>query len=143
MELSPRVEYALAALIELACSPNPDEPIRVKEIAEKQDIPDRYLEHILITLRRAGFVYAQRGVRGGYILARQPQTITLLEVLNCLDDSHLPEAASSLSLNRSVVRAVWQEVHLNAKTLLEQVTLQDLCQHRVNQQEISALMYYI
>lgn len=118
--------------------------MRVKEIADKQSILDRYLEHILITLRRAGLVYAQRGIRGGYLLARKPQTIMLLEVLDCLDDSSNDlETSDSLSLNRLVVRDAWQEVHLNTKMLLKQVTLQDLCQHRISQEEPGDLMYYI
>ncbi|MBD3884106.1 Rrf2 family transcriptional regulator [Phormidium tenue FACHB-886] len=144
MELSSRLEYALAALLELACHPDQTAPVRVKSIADKQGIPDRYLEHIFITLRRAGLVYSQRGIRGGYFLARKPQQITLLEVLECLDDSNgMQEASSSLSLNRSVVRDAWKDVHQTTKALLQQVTLQDLYLHRVNREQLSGLMYYI
>ncbi|HEY9661131.1 MAG TPA: Rrf2 family transcriptional regulator, partial [Allocoleopsis sp.] len=64
MELSARVEYALAALLDMASHANAKEPIQIKLIAARQEIPDRYLEHIFHALRRAGIVYSQRGMKG-------------------------------------------------------------------------------
>lgn len=142
MDLSCRVEYALSALIELASHPNPTEPLRVKHLAAKQDIPNRYLEHIFIALRRAGIVQAQRGIKGGYSLARKPYQITMLEVFECLEGGNGFKPENSLSLNRSIVREVWLSAQQTTKDVLQNLTLQDLCQRREAREQLNG-MYYI
>ena len=81
VELSCKSEYALLALIELATHYSSGEPLQIRQIAAQQNIPDRYLEQLLATLRRYGLVRSQRGAKGGYLLAREPWKITLLEVV--------------------------------------------------------------
>lgn len=142
MDLSCRVEYALSALIELAGHPNPAEPLRVKHLAGNQGIPNRYLEHIFIALRRAGIVQAQRGIKGGYSLARKPYQITMLEVFECLEGEDGFKQVESLSLNRSIVREVWQSAQQNTRDMLQNLTLQDLCQQREAREQCNG-MYYI
>ena len=85
MELSCKSEYAILALIELAVKYQLAEPLQIKQIATKQNIPDRYLEQLLATLRRGGLVKSQRGSKGGYFLTREPRKITVFEVLVCLE----------------------------------------------------------
>lgn len=87
MELSAKVEYALLSLVEMASQPNLAEPMQIKEIASRQGIPDRYLEQVFSSLRRAGIVQSQRGSKGGYTLAHDPWQITVLDVFNCLEES--------------------------------------------------------
>lgn len=142
MELSCRVEYALSALLELASHQNSTEPLRVKDVASKQGIPNRYLEHIFIALRRAGLVHAQRGIKGGYSLARKPYQITVFEVFECFEGSNELKQQDSLSLNRSIVRETWNTAQQTTRNTLQQLTLQDLCQQRDQRKELNS-MYYI
>lgn len=146
MELSAKIEYALISLLEMANHPTPDEPIQIKHIAEKQGIPERYLEQVFASLRMAGILRSQRGNRGGYLLVRKPWQITLLEVVTCLSDSSGSDASDQvpkeLSLDRAIVRDIWKESQQRALDILQQHTIQDLCQQRQIRQQLNG-MYYI
>jgi Rrf2 family protein len=142
MELSAKVEYALVALLEMASHPAPGEPLQIKHIAAKQSIPDRYLEQVFAALRHAGIVRSQRGNKGGYLLAREPWQITLLEIFNCLEDDSRSGQGQVSECDRLIVRDVWKEAERSAKTVLQRYTLRDLCQQREIRQRLSD-MYYI
>lgn len=144
MELSCKCEYALLALLELATQYNEGEPLQIRQIATQQNIPDRYLEQLLATLRRGGLVKSQRGAKGGYILAREPWKITLLEVLNCLEglDTRSSEEANHKTVESTVVQEIWQEAHQAANLVLQKYTLQDLCEQRAAKRQLD-IMYYI
>ncbi|MBD2102926.1 Rrf2 family transcriptional regulator [Leptolyngbya sp. FACHB-261] len=148
MELSCKSEYALLALFELASKYKEGEPLQIRQIAAKQDIPDRYLEQLLATLRRGGIVRSQRGARGGYLLAREPWAIDLLEIVQCIEgiDNQQAEpcgpSGQSTSLEGTIVREVWHEAQLAADAVLKGYTLHDLCEQR-NARHRSDLMYYI
>jgi Rrf2 family transcriptional regulator, cysteine metabolism repressor len=146
MELSAKIEYALISLLEMANHPMPNEPIQIKHIAEKQGIPERYLEQVFAALRMAGILRSQRGNRGGYLLVRKPWQITLLEVVTCLSDSSSSDssdqASKELSLDRAIVRDIWKESQQSALNILQQHTIQDLCQQRQIRQQLNG-MYYI
>ncbi|MGL5082030.1 MAG: RrF2 family transcriptional regulator [Microcoleaceae cyanobacterium] len=144
MELSCKSQYALLALLELATHHSDGEPIQVRQIAVHQNIPDRYLEQLLATLRRRGFVSSQRGAKGGYRLAKDPQHITLLDIIDCLEGSSPGKAHLSCSRTpeNSVVQEVWQEAHQVANSILQKYTLKDLCEKLDAKRQIN-LMYYI
>lgn len=145
MELSCKCEYALLALLELATQYNEGEPLQIRQIAAQQNIPDRYLEQLLATLRRGGLVKSQRGAKGGYILAREPWKITLLEVLNCLeglDTKSSEEEANHKTVESTVVQEIWQEADQAANLVLQKYTLQDLCEQRTARRQLD-IMYYI
>ncbi|WP_250122078.1 Rrf2 family transcriptional regulator [Chroococcidiopsis sp. CCMEE 29] len=145
MELSCKSEYALLALLELATHYQIGEPLQIRQIAAQQNIPDRYLEQLLATLRRGGVVKSQRGAKGGYILAREPWKITLLEVLGCLEglDSRSSEdKAKPKTVESAVVQEIWQEAHQAANSVLQKYTLQDLCEQRAARRQLD-IMYYI
>jgi Rrf2 family transcriptional regulator, cysteine metabolism repressor len=146
MELSAKVEYALISLLEMATHPTPNEPIQIKHIAEKQGIPERYLEQVFASLRMAGILRSQRGNRGGYLLMRRPWQITLLDVVTCLSDSSNADSAQKgaqeIPLDRAIVRDIWKESQQSALNVLQQHTIQDLCQQRQIRQQLSG-MYYI
>jgi Rrf2 family protein len=80
-----KAEYGLVALMELASAYATGEILRVTEIANRQSIPDRYLEQMLAMLRRGQLLRSLRGPRGGYRLTRPPAEISLAEVLACLE----------------------------------------------------------
>lgn len=145
MELSCKNEYALLALIELSVRYSSGEPLQIRQISAQQHIPDRYLEQLLATLRRGGLVRSQRGAKGGYILAREPWQITLLEVMNCLEgvESQATEPdVSPKSVESAIISEIWLEAHQAAQTVLQRYTLQDLCEKRDARRQLD-IMYYI
>jgi Rrf2 family protein len=145
VELSCKSEYALLALLELATHYQSGEPLQIRQIAAQQNIPDRYLEQLLATLRRGGVVKSQRGAKGGYILAREPWKITLLEVLTCLEglDARAAEEEANLkTVESAVVQETWQEACQAANLVLQKYTLQDLCEQRAARRQLD-IMYYI
>src|SRR5215471_15101541 len=94
MKLSLRSEYALRALLVLGL--NYDQPLlRIRTIAEEQNIPKRFLEQILNELKSAGFVQSKRGVSGGYRLARRPEQITLAAVMRHIEGALAPVSCVS------------------------------------------------
>ncbi|MBW4561300.1 MAG: Rrf2 family transcriptional regulator [Mojavia pulchra JT2-VF2] len=145
MELSNKSEYALLALLELAtCYPS-GESLQIRQMAVLQDIPNRYLEQLLATLRRQGLIKSIRGAKGGYVLARDPRKITLLEAWTCMEGTEAAVSASeqnSKSLESQIIEEIWQEARQAANSVLEKYTLQDLCDRR-GQQKQRELMYYI
>ena len=148
MEISCKSEYALLALIELAVAYTSGSPLQIRQISAQQNIPDRYLEQLLATLRRGGIIRSQRGAKGGYLLARDPWRITLFEVLACLEGldtrSIDPETAlkSGKTLEGSVVCEIWQEANDAAHAVFQKYTLKDLCERRDARRQLD-LMYYI
>src|SRR6201992_1798219 len=83
ISITSKSRYAVVALAELARSG--ERPVPIKELAERRDIPEQFLEPLFSTLRRAGLLTSHRGMRGGYTLSRPPEEITVLEVVQALD----------------------------------------------------------
>lgn len=145
VELSCKSEYAILALLELAAHYNEREPLQIRSIASQQNIPDRYLEQLLATLRRGGVIRSQRGAKGGYLLAREPWKITLLEILNCLEGADMDRSennSATKTLESAVLFEVWQEAREIANSVLQKYTLQDLTE-RLNARRQLDIMYYI
>lgn len=145
MELSCKSEYALLALLELAADYKSGEPLQIREIAARQNIPDRYLEQLLASLRRHGLVRSQRGAKGGYLLAREPWKVTLLEVVDCiegLENQGVDVAHKAETPEKAVVWQTWQEACRAANDVLQGYTLQDLAEQRDARQQRN-IMYYI
>jgi len=145
VELSCKTEYTLLALLELTGHYNEGEPLQIRQIAAQQNIPDRYLEQLLATLRRGNLVRSQRGAKGGYLLAREPWTITLLDVINCLDGSTTPVSGNQKTVTTeesAIVQETWQDVRDRTNDILRDYTLQDLWEKLNNRQQLN-IMYYI
>ncbi|NJL45555.1 MAG: Rrf2 family transcriptional regulator [Leptolyngbyaceae cyanobacterium SM2_3_12] len=144
MDLSCKSEYALLALLELSPHHGSGEPLQIRQIAAQQNIPDRYLEQLLATLRRAGLVKSQRGARGGYLLARDPWKITLYDVVSCIEgfDAQTGPEKSPDTSEALVIQTVWGEVRQAAEDVLQRYTLQDLVDQRNAKQQLD-IMYYI
>ncbi|HEY9845667.1 MAG TPA: Rrf2 family transcriptional regulator [Candidatus Caenarcaniphilales bacterium] len=145
MELSCKSEYALLALLELAVCYQDNEPLQIRQIAVRQNIPDRYLEQLLASLRRCGIVRSQRGAKGGYLLAREPRKISILEVVDCLEGLESQSSEKSFAtetIEKTVVRDAWRSAHQAANSVLQGCTLQDLCEQRDSRRQLD-IMYYI
>ncbi len=96
MQLSMRTDYALRALFTLV-EHHGGKPIPINELARRNDIPKRFLEHIMLDLKARGWVESMAGKRGGYMLARNPARITLGEVVRHFDGYLAPIACVSVT----------------------------------------------
>jgi Rrf2 family protein len=114
-------------------------------MATLQDIPNRYLEQLLATLRRGGLIKSTRGAKGGYVLTRPPGKITVLDALSCIEGLDAPGSVkntTSSKVESEVIQEIWQEASDAAYSVLQKYTLQDLYERRKARQE-KGLMYYI
>jgi len=144
VELSCKSEYAILALLEMSAHYESGEPMQIRQIAAQQNIPDRYLEQLLATLRRGGIVKSQRGAKGGYFLTREPRKIKLFEILGCLEGLDVQTCEEDVNLKNVdsyVIEEIWQEASQAANTVLQKYTLQDLCEKRDSRRQLD--MYYI
>lgn len=85
MNISSRCEYACRAVIELAMHQDAQDTVTSMAIAERRHIPEKYLVHILLQLKRSGLVRSIRGAQGGYMLGRPAEEITLLDIVRAID----------------------------------------------------------
>jgi len=132
MKLSTRGRYGLRAMIDMAMSEEKS-PIATHTIAEREGLSERYLEQLLVPLKRAGLVKSVRGSQGGYILARNPQDITAGDVIRVLEGPIAPvECVSETNpefCSRSdfcVTRSLWTKVRDSIVQVLDSYTLADL-----------------
>src|SRR3954470_18635941 len=135
MRITAKADYAVRAALELAAAPD-GEPVKGEKLAESQQIPLQFLEHILLELKHARLVRAKRGARGGYWLPRPADDITIADVIRAVEgplanvqdsapeDTEYPGPAERL-------RDVWIAVRANLRAVLEQVPLADVCEDRL------------
>jgi Rrf2 family protein len=129
VRVSAKVDYALRAMIELAAADTG--PVKGERIAQAQEIPLKFLENILGDLRHAGLVRSQRGVEGGYWLAREADEIKLAEVIRAVEGPIAnvrgvgPEQVAYAG-SAEPLREVWIAVRANLRAVLEQVTVADV-----------------
>ncbi len=134
MRVSTRGDYACRALLSLTLHSDDDAgPTPVKAIAERTGLPQPYLEQILLALKGAGFVHSKRGVGGGYLLAQDPEVITLAAIVRAVDgpitlgDFGEPHAAGACDHEgQCVLLAVWSDVGAIMQHALERHTLADI-----------------
>src|SRR6185369_17999141 len=111
MIVSAKTEYACIAVLELAARHSRDEPVRIREIAEAHGVPSRFLVQILLQLKSAGLVQSIRGAAGGYQLAKEPDEITLLDVMTVVDAQmgQAPSSAARSTGTTRVLQRTWKE----------------------------------
>ncbi len=126
MKVSTRGDYAARALLSLALHAS-DRPTSVKEIAERTNLPQPYLEQILLAVKGAGLVRSKRGVGGGYVLARPPEDITLAEIIAAVDGplASIPDEHDHCE-GHCVLQEVWVCVAEDMRRILDTFTLADL-----------------
>ena len=129
LSITTKSPYAVRALAELARS-GAAGPVPIGELARRRDIPVQFLEQLFATLRRAGVLKSQRGVKGGYSFAREPSEVTVLEVVELLDG---PFGQGTESIFSDAAAA--------ARAILEHNTIADVVERE--NQAAGASMYYI
>ncbi len=135
MRLSKRGEYGLKALIDLASSDPRAGVIKIKDIAEREQIPVKFLEQILLTLKNAGLLHSKMGISGGYYLAKPPDEITLGQIVRVLDGTLAPiRCVSKMAYERCVcpdeetcgLRLTLLDVRNAIADILDHTTLTDV-----------------
>lgn len=132
--LSSRAKYATRALLDLSLHAE-DGPIPIHDIAERQNIPLKFLEQILLTLKRGGFVQSRKGPGGGYFLARPAKEITLGAVVRTIEGPLAPISCVSVSGYMECgcpdpevcgLRAVWKDARDALAKVLDNTTFEDI-----------------
>jgi Rrf2 family cysteine metabolism transcriptional repressor len=132
MRLSTKGEYASRAMLELAFHYE-NKPLHIREISRAQSIPQRFLEHILLQLKRAGYLRSRKGPEGGYYLSKPPADITIAEVIRVMDGPLAPIDCVSVTAHEVCphekscsLKLLWKEVRDAVAEILERTTLEDL-----------------
>lgn len=131
MKISAKAEYATRAALELAAHHGEDAPIKAEMISRAQDIPTKFLEAILLDLRRAGLVRSQRGAVGGYWLASDPAEVSVADIIRAVDGplcyirGERPEAVSYEGAAEGL-SPVWVALRASIREVLERTTLADI-----------------
>lgn len=132
MKLTARSEYALLALVYLARNKD-DGFISIEIIAKSQDIPPKFLEHLMLALKRAHFLRSVKGQKGGYALAKDPEDITLAEIIRLFDGALAPTESVSENFYESTpiekekkLTKVFKDIRDYVSNKLEKTTLADV-----------------
>lgn len=147
MILSTKGRYGARAMLDLAINYG-EGPILLRDIARRQEISEKYLEHFVSALRRAGLVRSIRGARGGYVLARPPSEIRLSEIMKVLEGSMAPvECVDDPQVchraKLCVTRDIWKKMKEAIDNILESTTLQDMVERQKNKESSQAIIYSI
>jgi len=130
--VSSKDDYALRAMFDLA-QHRPGVPIRIAKIAERQKIPQKFLEQILSELKRGGFVESHRGADGGYMLSRSPDTITVGDVLRFVKGSRAGRHNKKLG-GENPFTALWSQADAQISAIIDKTTFGELAQDWQEQQ---------
>lgn len=131
MRITTKGRYALRLMLDLALNSS-GELVRIKEIAERQEISDKYLEQIISVLTKAGFVRSIRGPQGGYQLTKKPKDYTVGSILRLTEGSLSPVAClddmdnSCSRKEECATLMLWEKLDAAIKGVVDTVTLEDL-----------------
>ena len=137
MRLSKKGEYASRAMLELSLH-YPGGPLHIRDISSAQDIPERFLEQILLMLKRAGFLRSKKGPNGGYYLAKDPSEISVADIIRVMDGPLAPIDCVSVTAHEYCAREnfcglrwLWKEVRDSVAGILENITFRDLAKRTI------------
>ncbi|MBR0459087.1 MAG: Rrf2 family transcriptional regulator [Victivallales bacterium] len=130
MKISTKGRYGLRILIDLATH-DPSKPRLVRDIAQSQQISEKYISRLIIALRRARLVRSVRGVKGGFFLARAPKEITLLDILETMEGTisivDCVMAPESCTRNKGcTARNIWVRLNDGIRELMRNITFEEI-----------------
>lgn len=138
MKISTKGRYALRLMLDIALN-DAKTPVRIKDIAERQQISDKYLEQIVSSLNKAGFVKSLRGPQGGYRLTKKPEEYTVGMILRliegslapvaCLDDDNINNCTRA---DRCPTLILWEKLYDAISEVVDNITLADLISWQKN-----------
>jgi Rrf2 family iron-sulfur cluster assembly transcriptional regulator len=140
MKLGTKAQYAVMAMVDLAACVSAG-PVRLSEIAERQDLPLAYLEQLFVKLRQKGLVKSVRGHQGGYILALSPAELKIFTIIQAVEE----EVRSTRCAGKSAISCrgtsqkclthdLWAGLEAHIKSYFDSITLQDICLSNIIQQ---------
>ncbi len=134
MRIPMRVDYGVRALVELAMHYE-ERQVQTSEIASKQGIPESYLEQLMTTLNRFGFVKSRRGPQGGHMLAMDPSEINLSMIMTTLEGNTSPldcftYPADCIFADSCAQQEIWKSVEDSIQNTLSNITLEHLAQRQ-------------
>ncbi len=148
MKISTKGRYGLRAMIDIAAKSTDGTPVFLSEIAKRQGVSEKYLEHIFSILHKAGLVKAIRGRKGGYLLNREPHQISLYEIIStlegpctlvdCVDDQ---KACSRFET--CVTRDIWKLLGERIEECLRDYNLSTLVRMQAEKARQETIMYHI
>lgn len=145
MKISTKGRYALRVMLDMAINSN-GECIKVKDLSQRQNLSDKYLEQIISILNRAGFVRSIRGAQGGYLLTREPKDYTVGDIIRLTEGSLAPVACLEDEVNDCERKEqcdtlwVWEELYGAINKVVDGITLQDLVDRRKKRLEVLDFM---
>ncbi len=148
MKISTKGRYGLRAMVDLAVHSN-GEHVSLGSVAERQKISMNYLEQVFASLRKAGLVKSIKGAQGGYILAHEPSSIKVGDVLKVLEgklsliDNTGTENMDQKSIQYCIKTLVWDKMEECIKQVVDSVTLEDLINEYKRLNGTETIMYYI
>ncbi len=146
MKISTRGRYAVRVMLDLAAN-NTGEYIKVKQIAKRQEISEKYLEQIIAILNKAGYVKSVRGAQGGYKIAKDPSQYTVGMILRLTEGSLCPVACLEDETNECErcdtceTLTVWKDLNKAINGVVDNVTIADLVENQ--QQRMKTMNYMI
>ena len=134
MKITYKGDYALKTVLDLALHYNQG-LVNIHDLAGRADIPVKFLEQILLDLKKGGFVESKRGINGGYFLARPPEEIKIGDVVRFIDGPIEPIPCASLKntykgcsdIYKCAFRPIWQDVTAAISGIVDNVTFGDIC----------------
>lgn len=144
MRLSKKGEYALRAMIALAR--NDESAMTITQVAMSQDLPKKFLEQILLALKSSGLVRSKAGPKGGYVLAEPARVITVGQILSAVEEPISQErsfTAEEEKLAPSRVVTLMEDIRTYVRNKLETVSLQEIADEALTDEDVEALMWYI
>lgn len=132
MKISYKGDYALKTLLELALNYNKG-VLSIQGLAKKGDIPEKFLEQVLLVLKKGGYVDSKRGMNGGYFLAKPPENITVGELVRFIEGPIEPVTCAGKKIydgckdfKSCVFRDLWSQVYTATSLVIDTVTFAEL-----------------
>ncbi len=149
MKVSKRTTYGIMAAVDLAINAN-EFPVQARAIAKRQGIPIRFLEQVLHALKNADVIESHRGAQGGYLLSREPSSISIADILEALDGPLFHRTPAHQGTRdrlpikpESLLDDVWEEVQQAERKVLESITVEQLATHQRTLEAQRNPMYHI
>jgi Rrf2 family protein len=145
VRISAKGEYAIKAMLDLAIHRERG-LIPIQEVAARQSIPQRYLEQVLLSLKRAGLLTSKRGSTGGYHLTKAPEEITVGAVLRAVEGGSAFEAAAQGRRNGGAgheLAELWDEISEAVSQVVDRLTFGDLVSRALERRRTAKPMYHI
>jgi Rrf2 family protein len=135
MKLSAKTDYACRALLQLSLHWPHTTPLRIGIIAKSQQIPMKFLPHILIQLKQLGFVDSSRGKMGGYLLTKAPEQIKLCDIVQAFSENGSPKPVKQKK-SASTLESIWQEIDEATQKHMNSISFEEICERERNLRDI-------